>query len=119
MSNRGVLVIEDPSLLEVIKNNTYDQFYDEHVYVFSVIAIFEISKKYDLRLFDIDISSVHGGSIRYFICKKEASYKNTSMLRKQYRKEIRAKMNRFSTYLKFASRVKKSKNDLVKLDLCY
>ena len=34
LSEKGVLVIEDPSLLEVIKNNTYDQFYDEHVYVF-------------------------------------------------------------------------------------
>ena len=115
LSNRGVFVIEDPSLLEVIKNNTYDQFYDEHVYVFSVIAISKISKKYALRLFDIDISSVHGGSIRYFICKKEASFKNTSILKKQFKKETRAKMNKFSTYLKFASRVKKSKNDLVKL----
>ena len=63
--------------LEVIKNNTYDQFYDEHVYVFSVLAITKISEKFNLRLFDVDISSVHGGSIRYFICKKDSNYKNT------------------------------------------
>ena len=31
LSDNGVVVIEDPSLLEVLKNNTYDQFYDEHV----------------------------------------------------------------------------------------
>ena len=37
LSKDGVLVIEDPSLLEVLKNNSYDQFYDEHVYVFSSI----------------------------------------------------------------------------------
>ena len=35
LSENGVLVIEDPSLLKVLVNNSYDQFYDEHVYVFS------------------------------------------------------------------------------------
>ena len=115
LSDKGVMVIEDPSLLEVIKNNTYDQFYDEHVYVFSAIAISEISKKYNLELFDIDISSVHGGSIRYYICKKNTFYKKTVKLKRQIKKEITANMNKYSTYLKFASRVKKSKKDLINL----
>ena len=74
-----------------------------------------ISEKFNLRLFDVDISSVHGGSIRYFICKKDSNYKNTLRLRKQIKKEVNARMNKFSTYLKFASRVKKSKKDLVLL----
>ena len=115
LSNKGVFIIEDPSLLEVLKNNTYDQFYDEHVYVFSALAISKISEKYNLRLFDVDISSVHGGSIKYFICKKKSHYKNTSRLKKQIKKETDAKLNRFSTYEKFALRVKKSKKDLVLL----
>ena len=113
LSDNGVFVIEDPSLLEVLKNNTYDQFYDEHVYVFSVLAISKISEKYKLRLFDVDISSVHGGSIKYFICKEKSNHRNTSRLKKQIKIETNAKMNKFSTYLKFASRVKKSKKDLV------
>ena len=115
LSEKGVLVIEDPSLLEVIKNNTYDQFYDEHVYVFSALAISQISRKYNLRLFDVEYSSVHGGSIRYFICRKDSSHKETMQLKKQIKKEISTKMNKFSTYLKFASRVKKSKKDLILL----
>ena len=39
LDNSGVFVLEDPSLLEIIKNVSYDQFYDEHAYVFSVSAI--------------------------------------------------------------------------------
>ncbi len=113
LSCKGVFVIEDPSLLEVIKNNTYDQFYDEHVYVFSALSISKISKKYNLRLFDIEYSSVHGGSIRYFICREDAFYKETLQLKKQIKKEIGSKMNAFSTYIKFASRVKKSKKNLI------
>ena len=115
LSEKGVLVIEDPSLLEVIKNNTYDQFYDEHVYVFSALSISKISNEYDLRLFDIEFSSVHGGSIKYFICNKNSHFKNTNRLKMQIKKETKAKMDKFSTYLKFASRVKKSKKDLVLL----
>jgi methylation protein EvaC len=115
LSYNGVFVIEDPSLLEVIKNNTYDQFYDEHVYVFSALAISQISRKYNLRLFDVEYSSVHGGSIRYFICRKDGSHKETLQLKKQIKKEISTKMNKFSTYLKFASRVKQSKKDLILL----
>ena len=42
LSENGVLVIEDPSLLKVLVNNSYDQFYDEHVYVFSTLAIQKI-----------------------------------------------------------------------------
>ena len=66
-------------------------------------------------MFDIEYSSVHGGSIRYFICKEDGFYKETLQLKKQIKKEINSKMNIFSTYIKFASRVKKSKKDLILL----
>ena len=115
LSEKGVLVIEDPSLLEVIKNNTYDQFYDEHVYVFSALAISKVSEKYDLKLFDVNFSSVHGGSMKYYICKKNSSHKKTLRLKKQLNDETKNKMDNLSTYLKFATRVKKSKKDLVRL----
>ena len=115
ISNNGVIVIEDPSLLSVIKNNSYDQFYDEHVYVFSTIAIQNIVKKYNLRLFDIDNITTHGGSTRYYICKKNSNFKNTKKLENQIKLELNNELNKFKTYQKFAERIKKSKNDLLKL----
>ena len=39
LSKDGILVIEDPYIGTVIKLNSYDQFYDEHVYVFSLFVI--------------------------------------------------------------------------------
>jgi len=115
LSEKGILVIEDPSLLEVIKNNTYDQFYDEHVYVFSALSISKISQKYNLRLFDLEFSSVHGGSLRYFICRRNSKLKKTLRLTNHLKKETNEKMNKFSTYSKFALRVKRSKRDLIYL----
>ena len=112
LSKDGVLVIEDPSLLKVITNNSYDQFYDEHVYVFSVISIDNIVKNYGLRLFDVDHIETHGGSNRYYICKKNSKYKNSLKLKKAIKKEINNKLNKFDSYNNFAKRVFASKKKL-------
>jgi SAM-dependent methyltransferase len=115
LSNNGVLVIEDPSLLKVIKNNSYDQFYDEHVYVFSAISINNIVLKFGLRLFDIESISTHGGSNRYYICKKNGKYKKSLRLKKALKKELSHKLNYMSCYKKFAKKVSISKKKLVVL----
>tara|TARA_B110000037_G_scaffold172364_1_gene195853 strand:+ start:4391 stop:5581 length:1191 start_codon:yes stop_codon:yes gene_type:complete len=115
LSKNGVLVIEDPSLHSVIKNNSYDQFYDEHVYVFSAIAIANIVKKSNLRLFDAEKITTHGGSMRFYICKDSAKYRLTKKIKTILNSEKKAKLDKFYTYLKFAKRVKKSKKDLIKI----
>ena len=115
LSKDGILVIEDPSLYQVIKNNSYDQFYDEHVYVFSSLAIDKLVQKYDLRLFHVENISTHGGSNRYYICKNDAYYKKSKELINIIKKELNYKLNKYSTFRAFSKRVKKSKNDLVNL----
>ena len=115
LSEEGVLVIEDPSLLKVFENNSYDQFYDEHVYVFSSISINNIVKKFGLRLFDVEHLTTHGGSNRYYICKEKGKYKQSSRLKKAMKKEISYKLHKFETYLKFSKRVNLSKKKLYDL----
>ena len=39
LSKNGILIIEDPSLLDCIKKNSYDQFYNERIYLFSAISL--------------------------------------------------------------------------------
>ena len=70
LSDDGVLILEDPSLLECVKNLAYDQFYCEHLYVFSAIALQECLRKHNLEIFNIENTKTHGGSNRYYI-KKE------------------------------------------------
>ena len=49
LNEDGTLVFEDPYIGSVIKMNSYDQFYDEHVHVFSLIAIQKIIEKPSLQ----------------------------------------------------------------------
>ena len=109
LSDRGVLVIEDPSLSSVIKTNSYDQFYDEHVYVFSALSIDNIVKEYNLKLFDVEKISNHGGSLRYYISKQKNFYKITPRLKKILNEERKQGLNNFTTFRKFAKKVKKIK----------
>ena len=115
LSENGVLVIEDPSLLKVLVNNSYDQFYDEHVYVFSTLAVQKIVQSYGLRLFDIEEVSTHGGSNRYYICKTNGKYNSTNRLNKIIRKEKSYGINKLNSYKKFAKRVIESKRKLKNL----
>ena len=115
LSDKGVMVIEDPSLLSVLKNNSYDQFYDEHVYVFSSIAMQNILKNYHLRLFSVDKISTHGGSLRYYICKNNSNHRTTAKLKNYIRLEKKSNLNKLRTYKRFAQRVYKSKKQLQEL----
>ena len=110
LSDEGVLIIEDPSLLECIKNNAYDQFYNKHIYVFSTIALKNLLKKFNLEIFDVKNLPTHGGSLRYFIKKRSNKKYNVKLsVKKQIDKEIKNGLDKFITYKDFATKSTKSK----------
>ena len=115
LSNEGVLIIEDPSLLECLKRNTYDQFYNEHIYVFSYIGLENILKKYNLKIFRVENLDIHGGSNRYFIKKKQSDRKIEKSVKRQKDKEIRYGLDKINTFIKFSTRVKESKKKLISI----
>ena len=116
LSDEGVLIIEDPSLLECIKNNAYDQFYNEHIYVFSAIALKNLLKKFNLEIFDVKNLPTHGGSLRYFIKKKNNKTRNVKLsVKKQFDKEIKNRLDKFKTYKDFATKSTKSKKLFIEI----
>lgn len=110
LNESGILIIEDPSLAECIKKNTYDQFYNEHIYVFSFTSLNLILAKHNLIIFHIENIKTHGGSIRYYIRKKTNSkLKIGKNVFKQKVYEKKLNISKLKTYIKFAERVNKSK----------
>ena len=110
LNESGILIIEDPSLAECIKKNTYDQFYNEHIYVFSFTSLNLILAKHNLIIFHIENIKTHGGSIRYYIRKKTNSkLKIGKNVFKQKVYEKNLNISKLKTYIKFAERVNKSK----------
>ena len=116
LNENGVLILEDPSLLECLKKVAYDQFYCEHIYVFSSIALQKILNNYNLEIFDIENTSTHGGSNRYFIKKKtNQTYKINKRVNKNFANEKKFGLHKISTYKNFAKKVAYSKIKLNKI----
>jgi len=116
LHTNGVLILEDPSLLECLKKTAYDQFYCEHIYVFSSIALQKILDRYNLEIFNIESTKTHGGSNRYFIKKKSNNlFKVSKNVYKNFRIEKNFGLHKLSTYKKFAKKVITSQKKLNKI----
>ena len=116
LSNNGVLIIEDPSLLECFKKVSYDQFYNEHIYIFSLLSIKYLLKKHNLEVFNIKKISTHGGSLRYYIKKTSNNkLKINKNVKTQLDHELNFGLDKYSTYIKFKNNVEKSRKQLMEI----
>jgi methylation protein EvaC len=70
LSKKGIFIFEEPYLGNVYKFCTFDQIYDEHIFLFSLRSIEIIANRFDLEVFDIKKVNTHGGSMRYYLGRK-------------------------------------------------
>ena len=115
LTDNGIFIIEDPSLLEVLKNISYDQFYDEHAYVFSILGISNLLSETELEIFDIQKTSTHGGSQRIYIKKKKNKINISQKVNNAIKSELDFGMSKYETYKKFAKKVESSKKKLINI----
>ncbi len=97
LSKDGVFVFEEPYLGSVYEKNSYDQIYDEHIYIFSGVAISKIAAEFDLKLIDLIPQSTHGGSMRYVVCRKNSKKSQSKNVNKiiSYEKKINLDNSQF------------------------
>ncbi len=67
----GIIVIEAPYLLRLIENLEYDTIYHEHLSYLSVRPMIKFCKKFGFEVFDTEEQTIHGGTLRYFIGRKD------------------------------------------------
>ncbi len=107
----GIYVTEDPYLIDVFDKVSYDQIYDEHVFIFSLTSISNICAKYDLEVFDIEKLNTAGGSLRYYIAKKNKKNKSSRVVEQELI-ESKYKLYDDKVYLDFKNHCENSKRDL-------
>jgi 2-polyprenyl-3-methyl-5-hydroxy-6-metoxy-1,4-benzoquinol methylase len=110
----GVVMFEDPYLGEIIDKVSYDQIYDEHVFLFSALSIQYLFGLHDLELIDVLPQQTHGGSMRYVLAHKGA-YPVKSSVNALIEKERLQGLDRCSTFEEFRKKVEESKVNLLNL----
>ena len=113
LKNDGVFIFEDPSLYNIIKNTSYDQIYDEHPNIFSIIALDNLLQRNGLYIVKVENLSVHGGSNRVFVMKGHRNIHPSVILNKEKERELG--IDKLETLQLFAKRVEKSRELLLKI----
>lgn len=114
LKDNGVFIFEDPYLGDIIEKNSFDQIYDEHVFLFSALSVSRLADMHDLELIDVDPQITHGGSMRYTLAHKGAhqvSGKVTGLLEKEHSLGL----DREQSFEGFVGSIVQIKTDLITL----
>jgi len=114
LTQDGIFVHEDPYLVNILEQGTFDQIYDEHVFLFSCLSQQKIAKQNGLELHDVELIPTHGGSARYYFCKP-GKYKVTDRLKNQIQLEYDSGINQIETLINFANAVEAKKRNFNQL----
>lgn len=114
LHKNGCWIIEFPHLLNLIDKTQFDTIYHEHFSYLSILSLDYILKNVNLKIFDIEKISTHGGSLRVFVCHQESSYKENISVLKIREEEIKFGLKNDDIYLNFQQKVDNKKCKIMK-----
>ena len=108
----GVFIFEDPYLGDMITKTSYDQIYDEHVFIFSATSVRRAFAPFGLELVDVMPQVTHGGSMRYVLARN-GSRQISKKVYEQLGRELELGLDRPETYLRFKANCENSRTTLM------
>ena len=112
LSQNGVFIFETHWVGNLIDKGGYDQIYHEHLCYFSLHALSNLAKQFNLKILDVSLVKIHGESLRVTLGKSGTIKKSVTNFIK---KEKKLGLNLASTFELFANKVLRNKKELVKL----
>ena len=107
----GYFIFEEPYLGSMYKKVSYDQIYDEHIFIFSTTSVSKIFKRFGFQLIDALPQSTHGGSMRYVV-SRAGRHKVKKNLKKLLKKEKSLNIDSMKGCIKFKEKCEKSRENL-------
>ena len=101
LSKDGFFIIESFYLADLLKNKVFDFIYHEHHSAFSLKPIIYLCKKHHLKLVHVDRTNSKGGSLRYYLCRKNYNFKKSNSLKLLLNREKKEKIYNKFTYSKY------------------
>ena len=114
LSKNGVFIFEEPYLGSMFQKTSYDQIYDEHIFMFSATSVKKIFNLFDMDLINLIKQSTHGGSMRYVIARKgnHSIEKNVNLILNE---EKLKNLDNINSCQEFKNNCENSKHKLNKL----
>ncbi len=112
LKDDGIITLEFPHLLNLLKFNQFDTIYHEHFSYLSFNVVKKIFEKNNLKIFNVEELNTHGGSIRVFGCKKNTNRSVSDNVTKLLNKEANFNLETLEIYTSFKSKVENIKMKL-------
>ncbi len=114
LKQRGVFIFEEPYLGSMYLKGSYDQIYDEHIFIFSLSSINKIFNLFNFELIDGIPQKTHGGSMRYVIARK-GIFKKSKRVNRLLLNEKLKNIDNYKGCLKFKKKCENSKKKLISM----
>ena len=115
LKNNGIFILETPHLMNIYKYNQYDNIFHEHIGFHSLKSFIELSKRNNLKVFDVEEIDSQGGSIRCYICKKNNPIKVSNKIKSLLSKEKNLGLNSSIKLMNFKSKILNHTDQMRKL----
>jgi len=110
----GVFVFEVPYLVDMFENLAFDTIYHEHLSFLAVRPLVRLFEQFDLEIFDVQIVSAQGKSIRVFVGRRGA-HEVKKNVNDCLLKELSLGMDRIESYLDLAKKIEHCKEKTVRV----
>ncbi len=114
LAPQGVITVEFPHLLNLMREVQFDTIYHEHFSYFSFLTAQAVFEAHGMRLFDVERLSTHGGSLRIYACHAEAKHETTANVADVVTEECEAGLDGVDAYSGFEAKVRKIKRSLLR-----
>ena len=116
LDDEGIWHFEQSYMPSMLKTNSYDTICHEHLEFYSLKVVKKMLDKFGLRIMDVQMNSINGGSFAVTACKKKASHNsNEPIINWLLSQEYEMGLDTPTPYLEFAERAFKHKKNLVDL----
>lgn len=116
LDDQGIWHFEQSYLPSMLRTNSYDTICHEHIEYYSLQVVKNMLEVFDLRIVDVQLNSINGGSFAVTACKKGANFKsNTPVINWLIQEEIRKGLNTIEPYLNFQKKAYEHKSSLLSL----
>jgi SAM-dependent methyltransferase len=114
LKSAGTITMEFPHLLNLINENQFDTIYHEHFSYLSLYTVKQIFEAQNLKIYDVEKLSTHGGSLRIYATHFENNNLHISMnVSSLLDEEKRFGLFDMAVYKNFQEKANKVKYDLV------
>ncbi len=113
LKKTGVVTLEFPHLLQLINHTQFDTVYHEHYSYLSLASVSHIFAAQNLRVFDVEELTTHGGSLRVYGCHAEDTRETNPSVAELLAKETGAGLQNIETYRGFQIKANQVKDGLI------